>query len=60
MGILKAAISIALGFFLMSYIENNSQQIKNLPVVGDRLYEKMKTSKETIAIIIMGLINLLL
>jgi hypothetical protein len=60
MGILKAAISIALGFFIMSYIENNSQQLKNLPVVGQQLYEKMKTNKETIAIMVMGLINLLL
>jgi accessory gene regulator protein AgrB len=60
MGILKAGISIALGFFLISYIENNEEMIKNLPVVGNKLHEKLKESKETIIIILMGLINLLM
>ena len=60
MGILKAGISIALGFFLISYIESNEEMIKNLPVVGNKLHEKLKESKETIIIILMGLINLLM
>jgi len=60
MGILKAGISIALGFFLISYIEGNEEMIKNLPVVGNKLHEKLKESKETIIIILMGLINLLM
>ena len=60
MGILKAGISIALGFFLISYIETNEEMIKNLPVVGNKLHDKLKDSKETILIILMGLINLLM
>lgn len=60
MGILKAGISIALGFFLISYIETNEEMIKNLPVVGNKLHDKLKESKETIIIILMGLINLLM
>jgi hypothetical protein len=60
MGILKAGISIALGFFLISYIETNEEMIKNLPVVGNKLHDKLKESKETILIILMGLINLLM
>lgn len=60
MGLLKAAISIALGFFILSYIENNEQKIKDLPVVGNQVYNIAKRSKETLIIILMGLINLLL
>jgi len=60
MGLLKAGISIALGFFLISYIETNEEMIKNLPVVGNKLHDKLKESKETILIILMGLINLLM
>tara|TARA_E500000178_G_scaffold125795_1_gene125601 strand:- start:1745 stop:1927 length:183 start_codon:yes stop_codon:yes gene_type:complete len=59
MGFLKAAISIAVGFFIVKYIDNNEDMIKDLPVVGTMLHEKMKESKETIIILIMGFINLL-
>lgn len=60
MGFLKAAISIALGFFIVEYINNNEEMIKDLPVVGHKLYDKLKGSKETIAILVMGFINLFL
>ena len=53
-------ISIALGFFLLSYIENNEKTIKELPVVGDQLHNKLKENRESVLIILMGLINLLL
>ena len=60
MGLLKMGISIALGFFLLSYIENNEKTIKELPVVGDQLHNKLKENRESVLIILMGLINLLL
>ncbi len=59
MGFLKAAISIALGFFILNYIDNNEDMIKDIPVVGSMVHEKVKDSKETIIILVMGFINLL-
>ena len=53
-------ISIAIGFFILSYIENNEKVVKALPFVGDQLYIKLKENRDSVLIIIMGLINLVL
>lgn len=53
-------ISIAIGFFILSYIENNEKVVKELPFVGDQLYNKLKDNRDSVIIVMMGIINLVL
>jgi len=60
MGFLKAIISIALGFYILDYIDKNKEQIRQMPVVGNQIYELANRNKDTLAVFAMGLVNLLL
>ena len=60
MALLKMGISIAIGFFILSYIENNEKAVKELPFVGDQLYNKLKDNRDSVIIVMMGIINLIL
>ena len=48
-------ISIVIGFFILSYIENNEKTVKELPFVGDQLYNKLKENRDSVIIVMMGI-----
>jgi hypothetical protein len=60
MGLIKAAIVLAIGFFLMSALDTQQKRIKELPIVGDQLYEIVKKNKDTTFIIVIALLHLFL
>jgi hypothetical protein len=60
MGLIKAAIVLAIGFFLMSALDTQQKRIKELPFVGEQLYEKVNKNKDTTFIILIALLHLFL
>ena len=58
MGLIKAAMVLAIGFFLMSALDTQQKRIKELPFVGEQLYEKVNKNKDTTFIILIALLHL--
>ena len=58
MGLIKAAIVLVIGLFLMSALETQQEKIKELPIVGELLQEKIKENKETVFIVAIALLHL--
>jgi len=58
MGLIKAAIVLAIGFFLMSVLETQQEKIKELPIVGELLQGKIKENKDTVFIVAIALLHL--
>jgi hypothetical protein len=58
MGLIKAAIVLAIGFFLMSALETQQEKIKELPIVGELLQGKIKENKDTVFIVAIALLHL--
>ena len=58
MGLIKAAIVVAIGFFLMSVLETQQEKIKELPIVGELLQGKIKENKDTVFIVAIALLHL--
>jgi hypothetical protein len=58
MGLIKAAIVLVIGFFLMSVLETQQEKIKELPIVGELLQGKIKENKDTVFIFAIALLHL--
>lgn len=64
MGLIRAAIFFIVGNFMLSLVENQSEKIKEIyligPLYGDTLVTYVNENKATIIVILMSLLALIL
>lgn len=64
MGLIRAAIFFIVGNFMLSLVENQSEKIKEIyligPLYGDTLVTYVKENKATIMVILMSLLALIM
>ena len=60
MAFIKFVISLMLGFFLVSLLDEKSKQLQNIPLIGTYLDSNFKDNKEIVIVFLMAIINFFL
>jgi len=60
MGLIKALLVLAIGFFFLTTIETNKHNLKKIPIIGNQLYKKVEKNKESFFIILIALLHMLI
>lgn len=60
MGLFNALIVLVVGIFTMTFIEDKSSKINNIPIIKNLVSDKVKENKTLIVIIAIALVQFIL